>query len=155
MNVMTVMFYFILALSGILFYLGIGWAGWCTLRGSPEEMPKFLSQTVSALGGVLATNFGAVIGLQHISKESAGSLAAAYSPNALLSLNASPTFPQLQAYAALFYLVGLTLALALWCFKKFNQKQGEVVSTLPELSQSLLGVLMGGLTVWLGVAAGT
>ncbi len=108
------------------------------------NMPAFLTHVMTTIGGVLATNLGAVLGLTVA--QSAGLISAESLPWY------APTAANLQVIAAYVYVVGLLAATGLWAAKRFTAGQDHVVSTLPELAKTLLGVMAGALAVMLGVA---
>jgi len=138
---------FVLAcLAGLFFLAGILEAGILTQKGKPEKMPPFLKQTVTLIGGVLATNLGAVLGI---------SVARGVSPS--LRIWAVPTTQALQMAAVILYVVGLLLAAVFWAINGFKENPNGgpivVVSTLPELTRILLGVIIGAAIVVLGISS--
>jgi hypothetical protein len=66
-------------------------------------------------------------------------------------LNA-PGTESLQIIAAFLYVIGLVGAGVFWGIKGFTSEPAKVVSTLPQLTQTLLGVIVGAAAVALGVA---
>ena len=139
----------ILASAG--FAAGIGAAGYYTLKKRPADMPRFLVQLVTTIGGVLATNLGAVIGFSFkIPPELNAALAHPLSISAWLGSSAVPVGTQLQLMAAGLYVIGLLVAVMLWGVAHFSDDPAVVVPTLPELSRTLLGVMVGALAVALG-----
>ena len=133
----------LVALAGLLFIVGIVVAGYCSLRNKPENMPEFLAQATTVIGGTLSTNLGAVLGL---------SVAQSTNPSpALAEVMAAPA-NTLQVGAAWLYVGGLIIALVLWGVNRFSNQPQKVVSTLPDLTKTLLGVVVGAMAVALGVS---
>jgi predicted transporter len=133
---------FLLAcLAGLFFLGGIIAAGILSIKGKPKNMPAFLSRTVTTIGGILATNLGAVLGINVVRSNSPA-----------FRIVQVPTTEVLQNAAAILYLVGLLAALLFWAFKAFKEDPDVVVPTLPELSLTLLGVIGGALAVIIGLS---
>jgi len=104
-------------------------------------MPAFLTRTVTTIGGILATNLGAVLGINVLKSNSPA-----------FRIMQVPTTEALQNAAAILYLVGLFLALLFWAFKAFKEDPDVVVPILPNLSLTLLGVMGGALAVIIGLS---
>ena len=128
----------LLALATLGYVIGIIYAGVYTLRGTPGIMPAFLVQVINVIGGVLAINCGAVLGLSVAS-------------GTQLSLGATPT-ETLQIFGAFVYIGGLILATLFWGLRRFDSDTSKVVGVLPQLAQTLAGVVAGALAVALGVS---
>jgi hypothetical protein len=135
----------LVALAGVGFIAGVVSAVRYSRRGMPAEMPAFLRQVVTAIGGVLATNLGAVLGIKVEQAKTAG-----FDMTSLLFTEGAGTLTKLQVGAAYFYILGLLIALYGWWRLKFTEESDKVVVTLPQLSQTLLGVIVGVLAVALG-----
>ncbi len=143
LDAVTILLLVFMLFGGVLFLGGIIWAGIVSIRNQPETMPQFLIQSTTVIGGVLATNLGSVLGLSIISEVGGGVVTAS-------SLTAV-TIHNIQVGAAWLYAAGLFIAFAFWVANKFSTAPEKVVSTLPELSKTLLGVAVGALAVVLGV----
>lgn len=106
-----------------------------------EEAVKYLSALLTAIGGALATFFGAAFGLNQV-KAAAG-------PAALTDRMAQvATLTWIQAVAAWVYFVSLLVAAALWGVAGFSTAVPEAVRSL---ALSLPGVLVGILTIALSL----
>lgn len=144
MDPVTLLLLTLVAVAGLLFIGGIIAAGVLSLRNKPAAMPAFPAQAITVIGGILSTNLGAILGLSVA--ENVG----------LSAINAEPwyalTSENLQIGAAYLYIGGLLLAFLFWLLNRFSDKPDQVVSTLPELTKTLLGVLVGALAVALGVS---
>lgn len=128
----------ILVLLAALFYLyGIIMAVWISVKGK-KNMDDYLSNIITVIGGVLATNLGAFLGI-NISRGTS---------EASLTFQ-SGTTGILQAAAAYFYVICLIVAVIGWFVAK-SKNSTTIVSILPELAKTLMGVIVGALTVALG-----
>jgi len=143
MTALVILLMILVGLAALGFMGGIVAAGIFTIRETPGTFPSFASEAVTAIGGVLATNLGAVLGLTFASIP--GKRAALRPWNGL-------TTESLQKIAAYLYVVGLVTAAVFWGVKGFSDETTKVVSTLPELTRTLLGVIVGALAVAVGVA---
>jgi hypothetical protein len=135
----------LLALAALGFLTGLIAAMNFSVEGKPDKMPKFVRQIVIAVGGVLATNLGAVIGISVMQATFTGASAMGL----LLFKGADPP-SVLQIGAAYCYIVGLLIALVGWARTGFSDDPKVVVDVLPQMSQTLLGVVVGVLAVALG-----
>lgn len=135
--------FFLASLGGLFFLVGILIAGILTQKGTPELMSPFVVETVTLIGGVLAINLGAVLGI---------SVARRKAPS--FRVWAVPTQEAFQIAAVIFYIVGLLLAAVFWALTGFKENPNEgsvlVVSTLPELTRILVGVIGGAILAILG-----
>jgi len=126
----------VLAAAGFL--AGVVSAVRHSLHGTPAQMPPFARQIVTAIGGVLATNLGAVLGIT-VQQARAGGMDLA----SMLVAAGADTPTKLQVAAAYLYVLGLLIALYGWWRLRFTEDPDRVVVTLPQLSQTLLGVVVG------------
>src|SRR5689334_7822398 len=111
MNALTTLLLILVAVAALLFIVGIIFAGYFSWKNAPQNMPAFLINVTTIIGGVLATNFGAVIGL---------SLTPGTGLNAAdIQPWYAPTTEHLQVAGAYLYAIGLLLALVLWGLNKF------------------------------------
>jgi len=143
MDAVTALALFLVVLAALLFIGGIISAGYFSLKRKPEAMPSFLTQTTTIIGGTLATNLGAVLGLSVAQSDKLNTAGVAALP-ALAK--------QLQVGAAYLYVLGLVIAFVCWALIRFSDKPEEVVSTLPDLTKTLLGVVVGVLAIALGIS---
>ena len=134
----------VVALAGIGFIAGIVSAIRYSLKGTPEKMPRALQQVITLIGGVLATNFGAVVGIKVEQSTTNGFAAATLNPLV------GDAVSGLQLGAAWLYFIGLLIACAGWWRLNFTEEPGAVVASLPQLSQTLIGVGGGIVAVALG-----
>ena len=155
-NSIKILILFLVALSGISFIGGILAAGyysnWAPGAPIPEKMPSFLTNLVITVGGVLGTNFGAVVGLS-MSKSQAFTEVSFFQPfgvqkNESVKIKGNE---RLQVIAAWGYVIGLVMAVIFWLGTNFSEEPGTVVLLLPELSKTLIGVIVGALAVALGL----
>lgn len=128
----------ILVLLAALFYLyGIIMAVWISVKGK-KNMDDFLLNAITVIGGVLATNLGAFLGINIARGTSEASLTFQ-----------SGTIGNIQAIAAYFYVICLIVAVAGWFVAK-SKGSATIVPILPELAKTLMGVIVGVLAVALG-----
>jgi len=133
---------------GCLFFIGcIGYiyavAQACiiSLNKEPDvsQMPSFLSNLITTIGAVLATNLGATLGLPKPPEFS-------LSPLGFIS---HPIVINFQMTACYVYLLTLLAAAIVWGTKDFTQDPTKVVATIPELTKTFLGVIVGVLAITL------
>jgi hypothetical protein len=134
--------WFFVALAAVLYAWAFLSAGYWTLKGEPQSMPAFLMQVITVIGGVLATNLGAVVGLRVGAPDS-------------LRVDKSQAWyvkagKRFQTAAAWFYVVILVLALIVWGLTGFSED--KVVSCIPDLAETLFGVAAGAVAAALGVS---
>lgn len=149
---------FLVIISFIAFLGGIITAGYYSywIEGAPltAKMPSFLVNLVITVGGVLATNFGAVIGLSS-SQSSTFNEVSFFQPMGGGASSSESTKPKrselIQVIGAWGYVLGLLLALVLWLFSNFSEDPEVVVALLGELSKTFIGVIVGALAVALGI----
>ena len=134
----------ILALAAIVFFFyAIIKAYQYSNNGEPGNMPSFLRNAIVAIGGLLATNYGAVFGISVVQGDSP--------TNGLFhfSANLSTGFREI---AAIIYLLALIIAFIFWARLKFKNDPNIVVDSLPLLSKTLLGIMVAMLALWLGAS---
>jgi hypothetical protein len=151
-----------------LFYMGsIINAGIISLSGEGSLNPLF-SNAIIVIGGILSTNLGAVLGYTFTPPAKA---AKASLPKPFIGLRSTvknesttprpgPMGPgnepestdqgnspnqKAQVFACYFYIISLVIALVFYMIA--SGKGGTPQSVIEELSKTLLGVLVGGLTV--------
>lgn len=129
----------------IAYAYGVFYACYLSLKKEPKptEMPAFLASVVTSIGGVLATNLGAVIGF---AIKVPGSTAAKNigEPFAFFVYAA---FTNLQITASYIYLLFLFIAATVWAVKKFTGDANQIVPVLPEMTKTLLGVIVGAMGI--------
>ena len=130
----------LLILGVVLFIWGLHSAIEYSRMGNPAGMPSFLLQAVTIIGGVLATNLGAVFGIKIEQQVKRKKLSA----RDLLFFGANDDGPtRFQILAAYLYVAALVYAAFAWARLEFTEDPDVVVAILPQLSQTLLGVIAG------------
>jgi len=127
---------------GCLAYLyGIYKACAISLQKNPvlSDMSPFLSSIVTSIGAVLATNLGAVLGFT-ISDPNSALAEAARNPFSVFS---NPTPSNEQVMACFLYVLTLFAVSVVWGIKKFTDDPLQVVPTVPQLTKTFLGVIVG------------
>lgn len=129
---------------------GLMFAGWIVWQGvlattSGAAVPTFIRDAVTGIGAVLATHFGAVLGMKvaNVAKDSGARLRALGS---VLRGEDNPT--RVQTIAVWLYLAGLVIAVVSWAWVGFDPLAPEM---LRMLSTTLLGVIVGALAVSLNI----
>lgn len=149
----------LIVLAGVFYLFAIIKAGIVSVKGT-GEFNEYFGHIVTVIGGVLSTNFGAVLGVTlsppgDPTRE--GLLRQQRKP--FLQLHSSinenddgqPTGNQkMQILACYFYVVSLVVALIFWLVAMSKDHDNKIISVLPELAKTLLGVFVGALTVGLG-----
>lgn len=143
MNVIKILLFFLVALAGLFFLYGVYLAIRYSCAETPTLMPEFVNYAITAIGGVLATNFGAVLGL----KIADGTKFSSFRIRALTA----PVPGAMQIGAAFLYVLVLLVAVIAWALLKFESNPDIIVPAIPRLSQTLLGVIVGALAVVLNV----
>ena len=141
---------FLIGLACIAFVYGIYKA--CKIswpdNSDTSKMPAFLSNLVTSIAAVLATNLGAVLGLAKVNAGSVFRDFATWNPIHLCSANAPNVS---QTIACYIYILGLLAAAIVWAKKNFTADEKLVVSLIPQLTKSLVGVIIGVLAISLNV----
>jgi hypothetical protein len=146
------------SLAGLLYIFSIGNA--ITATFSEDIKPiGFLAEAATVIGGILSTNLGAVLGVTFTQP-----------PNQPLAIGGTPVImglrssiqskqqrasgvanstQKLQIIACWVYVLCLLAALVAWLIAQAKDVP-HVVPLLPEMAKTLLGVIVGALTVVLG-----
>jgi hypothetical protein len=141
-------------LGGLLYLLVILWTGIISFRGSVKPDPFFVSVVV-VIGGVLSTNMGAVLGVT-LTPPSAPNrqpsfmgLRPSLKPaTQTIAAGDEPTQTQkFQVLACWVYVIGLLIAFVCWCTLLIMSKGNQAAPLLPELSKTLMGVIVGAFAV--------
>lgn len=136
----------LLGLSALFFFVGLHEAVEYSQPGKAAQMPEYLRHAVIVIGGVLATNLGAVVGIKLEQLRIGG-----FTWNSALLVRANDEGQViLQVIAAYLYVFALCYATLAWWRIDFTEEPADVVVILPQLSQTLLGVVVGLLAVALG-----
>ncbi|MCW3105699.1 MAG: hypothetical protein JWQ09_205 [Segetibacter sp.] len=143
-NAVEILIVFLFSVGCLGYLYGIFKACWISLQKKPKvsDMPAFLSNTITSIGAVLATNLGAVLGF-----------AIAGFTNGLVDMNKAalkpllfftdPSITSVQITASYVYILTLVAVSVVWGIKKFTTDPLLVVSTIPELTKTFLGVIVG------------
>jgi hypothetical protein len=120
----------------VLFGLGIGAAAYYTLKENPTGMPGIVSYFVGAVNGTLAANLGAVLGIS----------------TAIRGWRRPETKTEkMQWIAACWYVGMLAFAGVAWGLVHFSEEKDKVVSVLPDLTKTGIGICIAVLAAVLGV----
>jgi hypothetical protein len=143
MDAVKILVFGFVAVAGLIYLVGIVYAIIHTKKGTPSEMPGYLDHMITTIGGVLATNLGAVLGIKFAEGSN------------LLSLKMSATIPPdigtFQIIVAFLYFFCMIAAGITWASKKFTPDPEIVVPALPRLSKTLAGVAVGALALAVGI----
>lgn len=122
----------------------------------------FLSEAATVIGGVLATNLGAVLGVTFTQPTNKPLIAFEGTPMVMglrpsiqskkqRATGVANSAQNLQVIACWVYVFCLLAALVVWLIAQFTGvPEGQIVPLLPEMAKTLLGVIVGALTVVLG-----
>ena len=149
---------FLMLISGILYLGGIMTAGIVSIQGG-SEIPNILLTAITIIGGILATNLGAVVGISYAipaAKTNLSNIHPRYlglrpTTTAQKSRLPSPTQTastnqKFQILACYFYVAALIIAAIFWIIIELQDKKNPV-PVLEELAKTLLGVIAGALSV--------
>ena len=139
-----ILLFFFVAFAGLFFLYGVVQAIYYSFAKTPTEMPAFLTFSITAIGGVLATNFGAVLGL----KIAEGTRFFSFKKTGLMEEQVPSTIQIAATFLYAFVLVGAFIA---WLLLKFESNPKLIVLAIPNLSKTLVGVAVGALAVALNV----
>lgn len=115
------------------------WSGLQSLDEAVEPtIPEAVTGVATGVGGVLATNFGAFLGIT----------AAAGGGLSMTTVRSTLQAPTAQGWAAAGYLVILTVSIVFWLLDGFSDATAEIIRTQ---SVTLFGVGVGALAVVLNV----
>ena len=136
---------FLALLAYTFFMYGIIKASYHSLTETPEDMPEFLSSVVMAIHVILATNLGAVLGIAAVAPnvfENSG-------PFKVRKITTENGTVILQILACYFYISALAVVFVVWITTGFTEDEERVVSVIPAMGKSLLGIMAGALTIYL------
>ena len=150
---------FILLLAGGFYIYGVFSAckvSWGENEAAYKAFSPNLSFAVTTIAGILATNFGAVLGITISNPLSRFRNTETWNP---LNFFSATDPKKLQVFACYFYIFTLLAAGIVWAHQDFDDavkaelKDGKEIITLNfvplvfELSKTLIGVLIGTLTL--------
>ena len=141
---------FLIGIACLAFAYGIFLAARISWPDKPDvkAMPVFLSNVVTSIATILATNLGAVIGVSFSDPNSAFARSSNWNPLRYFSQDSPTVF---QTTACYLYVLGLVAAAIVWAHKGFTDDVNQVVALIPDLTKSLLGVIIGALAIALNV----
>ena len=135
----------ILVFIGFIFYFYGVWQA-CAISleeikpgKTPRVMPEFLASVVTAIGAVLATNVGAVLGIAITQSASKYRLSKSWNPANFFSQTET-----MQTVACYVYIICLFGAAIVWGKENFRT---DVVTIIPEMAKTLLGIIVGCLAI--------
>ncbi len=120
--------------------------------GQKPSIPEPLDVMVSSIGAILLTNLGAVLGISVTNPDSG--LARKF---LLIKAGAAPIPPPLNSrekiqYAGvIIFILALISCFIVWAKKGFSSDAAEIVSVIPQLGKTLIGVVSAYLAFILGV----
>jgi di/tricarboxylate transporter len=129
----------LLVIGALLYAAGVIYVGVQNLQDNPA-IPEVINNFLSGMGTVLALNLGAFLGISTTFRNGLTKMA-----------RELPTQEQLRLYASIFYVVMLFVAVIFWALDGFSSESARL---LQEMANSLVGVLIGAVTVILGVEQG-
>ena len=144
-------------LLGLLVFLGCavfiyGITQACILSWSPDnnnyEIAPFLSNSVISIAAILSTNLGAVLGISLSKSVSRFEDSANWNPARFFT---DPNQANIQIIASYIYIIALLGAAVVWVHRDFITDTSNIVPLIPQLSNSLLGVIVGVLAITLNV----
>ena len=118
---------------------------------SPYEIPVFLSTTVTSIAALLATNLGAVLGITITKSNSLFGESKTWNP---LTAFSEPEPTNFQATACYIYVLSLIACGIVWAYRGFEPDPTLIVPLIPEMTKSLLGVIIGVLAMSLNIQQG-
>lgn len=126
------------------FVYGIALACIKSWNATANEIPPFLSGTVTSIAAVLSTNLGAVLGITVSNPGSKFRESKSWNP---LSFFTSPSPSVIQTIVCYVYILSLIAAAIVWAHRDFTTETTIIVPLIPELTKSLLGVIVGVLAI--------
>lgn len=133
----------LLALAAAAYVGGIAWAGIASL-GSPDEppLPEIVTYAITAIGGLLATHFGAALGISQFSGGTRGPDLRFWRWARLPERAgaAADMLDWLQIAAAYLYAISLLGAFVFWAIDGLSPTSAR---TLVNMSFTLIGVFVG------------
>jgi hypothetical protein len=143
MNALKPLTVILVLLAGLLYLGGLVWAGVASLGSeTTPTIPEAVTYVITIVGGVLATNFGAIYGIS-VLPDGTGRARE-------LKITRIPklTADAIQVVAAWVYVLSLLAAVVFWTLDGFSPESAEV---LRNMTFTCIGVLGGVLAVALNV----
>jgi hypothetical protein len=147
----------IVGFAALAYIGGILWAGIASIQCPkvPVELPDLVTQTITSIGAVLATNFGALFGISKFVNENRGKNPTLINIKKWYGLPVMPKsenkvafLDKLPVYAAYLYFISLILALVFWGITGFSDQSAQI---LKNMTSTLIGAAAGVLAVYLNV----
>lgn len=147
----------IVGFTAIAYIGGILWAGIASIKCPkvPVQIPDLVTQAITGIGAVLATNFGALFGISQFANENRGNNPTLINikkwyglPVMSNSEDKVPFLDKLPIYAAYLYFISLLLALIFWCIAGLSDQSAQI---LKNMTSTLIGAAVGVLAVSLNV----
>jgi hypothetical protein len=142
LNPIQILIAFLFAVGCLAYIYGVYKASFLSLQhpSRAAEMPGFLSSVITSIGAVLATNLGAVLGIAITVPKSVFNKKALLNPFSVFAESAATA---VQIIACYVYILTLVAAAIVWARLDFTVDVKTVVSTIPEMTKTLLGVIAG------------
>lgn len=136
-------------LLGAVMYLGgILWAGFASIKiPTPPQLPEVVTFVVKVIGGVLATNFGALFGITVLQNGGQITKGLTMDPRSISKFSRTKA-DWFQIIAAYVYFFSLLIALVFWFIDKFSAQSADM---LKDMTFTLIGVIVGMLSVALNL----
>lgn len=139
----------LLLVIGCIAYLwGVGFA--CTQSWSPNnstyEIPSFLSNTLTSISALFSTNLGAILGISTQKNDTNFSDTATWNPaKTWLKVKKweNPSMAEFQVLLGYVYIIALFICSIVWAHRGFETEVTKVNALIPEMTKSLLGVVVG------------
>jgi hypothetical protein len=146
----------IVGFATIAYIGGILWAGIASVTSpTMPKIPELVTQAITAIGAVLATNFGALFGISQFTSIDKSANPTYLNIKKLYKLplltdakNKTPFLDKLPIYAAYLYFISLFVATVFWCIDGFSDQCAQV---LKNMTSTLIGAATGVLAVYLNV----
>lgn len=147
-------------LLGLFIYLGCafyiyGIALACIKSWPPGavdfDFKVFLATTVTSIAALLATNLGAVLGITITNPNSSFHKTKTWNP---LSAITNPEPNKYQVIAIYVYVASLLACTIVWGKKGFTEETTHIIPIIPEMTKTLIGVIIGSLALGLNIKTG-
>ena len=139
----------LLLLIGCIAYLfGIGFAcvqSWSEGRTS-YELPAFLSNTLTSISALFSTNLGAILGISAVKNNTNFNDTATWNPAKTwrkIKKWENPSMSEFQVILCYVYIFALFSCSIVWAHRSFETDVTQVNTIIPEMTKSLLGVVVG------------
>jgi len=156
MNQLRPLVIFIVVVAALAYIGGIIYAGIESLQSDTKPpLPELVTQTITVIGGALATHFGAIFGISQLDGGSPRPIPSPLNVKAWAAVRPlrqdeppQPTLNFLQVIAAYLYIVSLVGAVVFWLLDEFSSESADI---LRNMSFTFVGVIGGVVAVILNV----